>query len=130
MPNSDASGELPPGPYGRSQFLLAPRATAVPDGWTTVELGHRQLVHHPSLRCSVAGAGPRAVAILGYCIDADHPDRTEAATAELLVRCASAKELGRACRPLGGPLQIGRYRREAHRDGVFGAWHRGCSTSG
>jgi hypothetical protein len=88
----------------RRQFLLGPAALADVPGWRAVEVGGGlRLVAHPDLPVTRVASGERCLVLLGFLLDPDRPEATDAELlAGLLERSGEAGDLWPATHRLGG----------------------------
>jgi hypothetical protein len=74
----------------RRQFLLGPRAFAPTPGWSCRPIHHGLILStHPDLQVFSVASGSSLVTLLGFAIDALHPERSEQEIVSLLARDAS-----------------------------------------
>ncbi len=88
----------------RLQFVLGPRAAAAPPGWVVEEVaGGLSLTRHPDLNVVGSRASGAAITLIGYLLD---PDSQQASDADILVRlsavAAADGDLFEALAALGG----------------------------
>jgi len=88
----------------RRQFLLGPRPFAPTSAWTCRSLRHGlTLSTHPDLHVCTGSSGSSSVTLLGFAIDALHPERAEQEIVSLLARDApDITTLASLTKPLAG----------------------------
>jgi hypothetical protein len=70
----------------RRQFVLAPRPIEGFSGWTRLRIGgEHYLAAHPDLEVHQATMGGKSITLLGYILDPDNPEHTNADIVEALL---------------------------------------------
>ncbi len=90
--------------FRRKQFILGPRPVEGPEGWRTVKVaGGLWLVAHPELGVLTATSAGLSLTLLGYILDPDAPDASDADIVQDLAESVSAgADLFKRLETLGG----------------------------